>query len=315
MQRAIIKPKTNEGEEQMRTASELDHSLNLAKGETQMKNTRRQKATEVAKTRYYELPKWLMHEKAFKGLSMEAKVLYAMLNDRNTLSIKNNWVDDNGDIYMIYTRKNMMEDLDLSEKTVTKAMKDLNKYGLVDEVRQGCNKPNLLYLCTVDLGTQWNRKSYGSGTVTFTYPDKEILRPNELNINELDVSEPLNSLVPRRENETTPPEISNENIEYIQDKTTLKLTPAQCREVSKWTKDKIETAINLFIVCGGHYYSFLRKCYYTPFDAVANPKKKNTFSESMYKHDWDLEELEKQAMNYMASTLNTPSENRIPTLE
>lgn len=105
------------------------------------------------------------------------------------------------------------------------------------------------------------------------------------------------SLAPRGERENNM--LSNR----IEETTTITLSPAQVREVSKWDVDKTKTAIRLFTIGGGRTYAYLRQCYYNPFAAIDKPKKANTFSDGMYKHDWDLDELEKQAIDYMASTL------------
>ncbi len=45
------------------------------------------------------------NEKYMK-LSNNAKIAYALLKDRLELSIKNNWFDENGDIFFIFTNEN-----------------------------------------------------------------------------------------------------------------------------------------------------------------------------------------------------------------
>lgn len=79
-------------------------------------------------------------------LNSDSKILYGFLLNRLTLSAKNNWVDENGDIFLIFTRKEVQERLDLSDKTVTKAFKQLKDCKLIHEKRQGANKPNLIYV-------------------------------------------------------------------------------------------------------------------------------------------------------------------------
>ena len=130
---------------------------------------RRIKASEVQEQRFYQLPKFLVHDPQFKKLSGDAKILYSIMRDRHELSIKNNWVDDDGYVFIIYTRAAMIEDLGLSNKTVTKYMDELKKYGLIDEVRQGLNKPNLIYVLTLDLEYQWKCKKYTSRSEKSTH--------------------------------------------------------------------------------------------------------------------------------------------------
>ncbi|MCL2360015.1 MAG: replication initiator protein A [Candidatus Bathyarchaeota archaeon] len=82
----------------------------------------------------------------FKSLSNDAKVLYMLLRDRHDLSVKNGWYDDKDRVFLYFKRENMQDILGLSRNTVTKAMQALKDYGLAEEVRQGLNKPNRIYL-------------------------------------------------------------------------------------------------------------------------------------------------------------------------
>ena len=69
-----------------------------------------------------------------------------LLFDRRTLSIKHKWYDDNGQIYMYFTNKQFMDELSCSEPAIIKAKKELTKFGLLKEVRQGVNRSNRLYI-------------------------------------------------------------------------------------------------------------------------------------------------------------------------
>jgi len=66
--------------------------------------------------------------------------------ERHDLSIKNNWSDDNGDIFIYYTRAKMQSDISKSDKTVTKAINELKSFGLIEEKQQGLSMPNKIYL-------------------------------------------------------------------------------------------------------------------------------------------------------------------------
>ena len=63
-------------------------------------------------------------------------MLYSFLLDRLLLSIKNNWHDENGNVYLIFTRKEVQDKLNLSDKTVTKAFKQLSDVNLIYEEKQ-----------------------------------------------------------------------------------------------------------------------------------------------------------------------------------
>jgi hypothetical protein len=105
------------------------------------------RANEVDKERFYQVPKSLFKNELYKGLSLESKMVYALLRDRMELSLKNGWLNDNGEIFLLYTRENLAIMLECSEPTARKAMKQLTEYKLIVEKRQGQGKPNLIYVC------------------------------------------------------------------------------------------------------------------------------------------------------------------------
>ena len=148
-----------------------------------IKLTRKIKISEVEENRFYKMPKFIIHDESFADLGSDAKILYMIMRDRHELSIKNNWVDQDGYVYIIYTRENMMKDLNLSKKTVIKAVNELKKYDLIEEKRQGVNKPNLIYVLTIDIDNQWKCKNYTSGVVKNTLQEVNKLHQNDTNIN------------------------------------------------------------------------------------------------------------------------------------
>ena len=129
----------------------------------------------------------LFFNKNYKDkLNSDSKILYGFLLNRLTLSAKNNWVDKDGNIFLIFTRKEVVELLGLSDKTVTKAFKQLNECKLIYEKKQGANKPNLIYVGKIDHDKnliQVIRKNYESRIVKSTTHDTENLRSNYNNNN------------------------------------------------------------------------------------------------------------------------------------
>lgn len=108
---------------------------------------------EVKNNAFYQFPQWLLKEEPYKNLGDKAKLAYMLLFDRRTLSIKNKWYDDNGQIYMYFTIEQFMQELNCSNKAVIKAKKELVEAGLLEEVRQGRNKPNRLYINGLEQST------------------------------------------------------------------------------------------------------------------------------------------------------------------
>ncbi|NFY94739.1 replication initiator protein A [Staphylococcus aureus] len=138
-----------------------------------------------ANQNFYMLHKALFVNEKYKKLSDSAKVTYAILNDRVSLSIKNNWVDDNGDIYFIFTNESLQNILDKSKNTITKIKKELQAVGLLEQIRTGFNKPNKLYLH--DIETNINvEKSIQSSSITYNDKESQILDPNDTDYNDTD---------------------------------------------------------------------------------------------------------------------------------
>ena len=96
---------------------------------------------------FYQMPRFLMvGEFADNKLSNDARVLYMLMYERYKLSVKNNWHDENDEIYMYFKKEEMQKHLGLSKGTVLKVMRELKNLSLVREKKQGLNMPNKIYL-------------------------------------------------------------------------------------------------------------------------------------------------------------------------
>ena len=98
---------------------------------------------------FYRVPRLLIKDERFKGLSSDAKLLYGLMLDRMSLSMKNGWLDEENRAYIIYTLDNVMEDLGCAKATCVKIMKELdsdNGIGLIEKKRRGLGKPDIIYV-------------------------------------------------------------------------------------------------------------------------------------------------------------------------
>lgn len=98
---------------------------------------------------FYRVPRLLIKDERFKGLSSDAKLLYGLMLDRMSLFMKNGWLDDENRAYIIYTVDAIMEDLGCSKPTCTKIMRELdsdNGIGLIEKKRRGLGKPDIIYV-------------------------------------------------------------------------------------------------------------------------------------------------------------------------
>ena len=105
------------------------------------------KINETMDNQFYQLPKSLFFNTLYKDkIELPGKNLYSFLLDRLSLSIKNNWCDEDGKVYLIFTRKTAQQILGVSDKTITKAFKQLEECNLIREKRQCNNRPNKIYI-------------------------------------------------------------------------------------------------------------------------------------------------------------------------
>ncbi|MCL2604174.1 MAG: replication initiator protein A [Defluviitaleaceae bacterium] len=102
---------------------------------------------------FLQLPRFLFAgEFENDKISNNARILYALLHDRHRVSIKSGWFDENGEAYIYFKREEMEKRLGLSERTVTKVMQELKDFQLVEEKKQGMNRPNKIYLLAPIIG-------------------------------------------------------------------------------------------------------------------------------------------------------------------
>ena len=65
---------------------------------------------------FYRIPKLLFTSEYFKNLSCEAKVLYGLMLDRMSLSIKNRWFDEEDRAYIFFSVEEIMEEAGYNDK-------------------------------------------------------------------------------------------------------------------------------------------------------------------------------------------------------
>ena len=96
---------------------------------------------------FYRIPKALFTVPNFRELSTDAKVLYGILLDRMSLSLKNQWLDAQNKVYIIFTVDEIMDALNCANQKATRLMVELEKQaGLIERKRQGLGRPNLIYV-------------------------------------------------------------------------------------------------------------------------------------------------------------------------
>ena len=95
---------------------------------------------------FYRIPKALFQEQRFQSLSTDAKTLYGILLDRMSLSVKNEWFDKKGRVFIIFTIEDVKRALCCADNKATKLLRELEKFGLIERKRRGLGKPSLVYV-------------------------------------------------------------------------------------------------------------------------------------------------------------------------
>ena len=119
---------------------------------------------------YFRIPRQLITDPRFKHLSTDAKLLYGMLLDRMSLSVKNGWYDEDGRVYIYYTVEEICGDMNCGRDKAMKMLADLDTkkgVGLICRVKQGQGKPTKLYV-----------KRFTTGAVPPPPPEKPPFAPS-----------------------------------------------------------------------------------------------------------------------------------------
>ena len=145
---------------------------------------------------FIRVPKILLQNEAYSGISAEAKLLYSLLFDRTELSNKNGWLDDQNRVYIIFTTEEIMEALGCANQKATRLLSELEKdIGLIERKRQGLGKPNLIYVKNFIMPGSMpeshflNHENHDSGSVKTTSQESWKSHGNNTDINNIENSD------------------------------------------------------------------------------------------------------------------------------
>lgn len=104
------------------------------------------KIADIDNERYYQVPVAFFTNPYYKDLSNDSKMAYAILKNRLILSIKNNWLDNDGAVYIFYTWDKLSEVMNISRRKIADTINQLKERNLIDVVRQGRGLPAKIYV-------------------------------------------------------------------------------------------------------------------------------------------------------------------------
>lgn len=203
---------------------------------------------------FFRIPKLLFTDPIFAKLSSDAKVLYGILLDRMNLSMKNNWIDEENKVYIIFTIEEIAEIMCCATQKATKILQELDDkkgIGLIEKKRLGLGKPNILYVKNFILQEEKektpkqeeitnqelcksqfkNDENHNSGNVNFTKQELCKSQCNKTNLNKTEYSD-------TEYNNTSPISPSKEKI--IKDNSLSQKQDTEVEEVIEILKENID---------------------------------------------------------------------------
>ena len=154
------------------------------------------KIYDVIQCEFLKIPKTMFANDSYKVLSSDAKLAYALLYDRLSLSKLNGWINENDEVYLIYTREEIAEDLGISYKKAISAFRELISADLIQEHRCGRGMPNMIYITKPELTAEdakehtklENSRTAESAYLTLVMEDNKISE-NGISDNEYDTDD------------------------------------------------------------------------------------------------------------------------------
>ena len=213
------------------------------------------KIDEVKRNAFYQFPQWLLKE-PYKELGEKAKLVYMLIFDRKSLSEKNKWHDENGDIYVYFPIEEFMEVLSCSRQSVVNAKKELVEIGLIKEVRQGVNKPNRLYI-NGSLKTR-RQEVYKLDEGSLKTRRQEVYKLDAINTNNINTEYIKTDNIKYKEDE-------KKSLSQIIKSTSVKINDRQIQQIQEYigldnmTVDMIEYAVQLTEDAGAESFNYLNK--------------------------------------------------------
>ena len=136
---------------------------------------------------FYRIPKLLFTSEYFKDLSSDAKILYGLMLDRMSLSIKNQWFDEENRAYIYFSIEDIMELLNCGKNKAVKSMQELDDetgIGLIEKRRQGFGKANIIYVKSFVINESENEvpvvkeQKFKNQTTVQKVEDTEVYKTN-----------------------------------------------------------------------------------------------------------------------------------------
>ena len=142
------------------------------------------KINDLIKFDFFKVPKSLFANPKSIKMSSDAKLTYALLYDRLSLSKQNNWINGDGEGYLVYTRQAVADDLGITYKKAMAAFKELKENNLIIDKQCGRGMPNYIFIVKPELSVKEAK----------AYNDTDNARPADLEcLSDADIDDSVNN--------------------------------------------------------------------------------------------------------------------------
>lgn len=172
---------------------------------------------------FYRIPKALFTDPTYADISVESKVLYGLMLDRMSLSRQNNWLDNYGRVYIMYSVESICQAMGCAKQKAYKLMGELEDINLIERVKLGQGKSGIIYVKSFMSPTE--QRSERHSNATEKKPRVYENHTSDIENNSLpDLPKPTASQPDLSQNEPKPPvntsldagEIANEVIKELE---------------------------------------------------------------------------------------------------
>lgn len=102
---------------------------------------------DIKQIHFYQMPKVFFHSPKYMPMRCESKLAYMLMLDLLPLSVKNNWTNSKGEVFIKLSQAKLKSLLHIKgSQKAAQIMKELVSYGLIINQRVGLTKCNEIYL-------------------------------------------------------------------------------------------------------------------------------------------------------------------------
>ena len=201
---------------------------------------------DAVKEQFYKLPKvFFLKDSVYYSMTLISKSLYSILSDRNSISIKNKWIDEENKVYFIYKQEDLCDITGIKDpKTLRKYLKELETYELIERKKQGFNLPDRFYLIHPNVTEEQFYRIYKASEGELESENKCNSNDGEKFPNDREKSPNSQGKIPGCDKEKTPP--SNNNMSNLNNSNINKEKKEKKKTKKEPTQTEIDEVINAY---------------------------------------------------------------------